>query len=422
MDKTGGDTNHQMSRIPLVCNKDIEPGGSMYFIYRTQYLPLGDYMRSKIKIPENPQFASLIAKAGSDRYDDRYADAAYSYERALAGPGGTEDERLEATVGLGRCYLFLGKISWATECFGTAYKAIKYKISKIDQVNNTSTGYDRHECIISGHEKSALISKANHISSIEMQNLRALREADLDSLKMRTQLSEIENRLVGLHETQKASLLLEKAILLFYLEDYDKALDIAEESYSVAKLHGSDYPRQYHAMMVARYSRKAGNYDRTREVLDDYRVQGSSPYSKVQMWIEQIRLFLEVQPPKIQEAVVVADNISHNLGALTTSRIRTEAFCEMGKSYLSAKMYNKGIDALCQVREISLNDHTDHRRYLLRKGLECLTDCKRISDMDSDVSPKISRQIAQLNDELENAYGSSDPEKTIRDVKRTAGR
>ena len=95
MDKTGGDTNHQMSRIPLVCNKDIEPGGSMYFIYRTQYLPLGDYMRSKIKIPENPQFASLIAKAGSDRYDDRYADAAYSYERALAGPGGTEDERGE---------------------------------------------------------------------------------------------------------------------------------------------------------------------------------------------------------------------------------------------------------------------------------------------------------------------------------------
>jgi tetratricopeptide (TPR) repeat protein len=242
-----------------------------------------------------------------------------------------------------------------------------------------------------------------------MQNLRALREADLNYPKMRIQLREIENRLVTLHETQKASLLLEKAILLFYLEDYNKALDIAEESYSVAKLHGSDYPRQYHAMMVARYSRKAGNHNRTREVLDDYLVQGSSPYSKIQIWIEQIRLFLELQPLKIQEAVVVADNISRNLGALTTSRIRTEAFCEIGKSYLSAKMYNKGIEALCQVREISLNDHTDHRRYLLRKGLECLTDCKRISNMDSDFSPKISHHITQLNNELENAYGSSDP-------------
>jgi tetratricopeptide (TPR) repeat protein len=121
---------------------------------------------------------------------------------------------------------------------------------------------------------------------------------------------------------------------------------------------------------------------------------------------ERLRLLLELKPQKIQEAVEISRNILHLLKGITTTRALVEAYCETGKTYLSAKMYDKSLEALQKVREISLkNTNGYHKKFLLRKGCECYKDCLSIIEANPDSSTShVHQQISRWLGEIQKNY------------------
>jgi tetratricopeptide (TPR) repeat protein len=210
----------------------------------------------------------------------------------------------------------------------------------------------------------------------------------------------------------KAPFLTELAIVYFYQEDFERALDTAEEGYALAKVKPTIIALQYHAMIAARYARNVGNYQRALEILDEienlYRIKNMylSSYSQVQLMTERLRLLYELKPQRIQEAVEISRNILHLLSGISTTRALVEAYCETGKTYLYAKMYDKSLDALKKVQEIGLNNNNGyHKKFLLRKGRECYQDCLTIIKTDPDLSASnIHLQISRWLDEIKRVY------------------
>jgi hypothetical protein len=130
------------------------------------------------------------------------------------------------------------------------------------------------------------------------------------------------------------------------------------------------------------------------------------PFSLVQLLTERLRLLLEFKPQKIQEAIDVSQNLTTLLRRITTKRIRVEAFCEIGRTYLFAKMCDKCLDALQNVHEICLESTNGyHYKYLLRKGEDCYKDCLSIIGNQQDVyPPQMHQQISRWLKEITGVY------------------
>jgi hypothetical protein len=335
---------------------------------------------------ENESFEDLFDQGYSLQRKDAPGDAVYYYERALRAPDAREDQKLSAKRYLARCYIYLGR-NEAT--------------ALLDEVIAASENIDSEE----------MFDFSYHSRYDQILNFRAVMESEPSPEKIQHLLNFIQKDCLDWlckydREYMKAPLLVEMAIAYFYQGNYDLALDTAEESYSLPKYL---IEPQYHALIVARYARKVKNYERALEVLDKSCNEYVSTYSRVQLLTERLRLLLELKPQKIQEAVDISRNLTTLLIGITTKRARIEAFCEMGRTYLCAKMYDKCLDALQNVHEICVkeNEKSYHKKYLARKGSECYADCLSIIKAEPDgYPPQIHQQITRWLSEISKMYSS----------------
>jgi hypothetical protein len=332
---------------------------------------------------ENESFEDLYWQGYSLQRKDAPGDAVYYYERALRAPDARDDQKLSAKRDLARCYIYVGR-NEAT--------------ALLDEVIAATENIDSEEMFDLGY----------HSRYDQVLNFRAIMESEPGPEIIKRHLNFIQKDCLEWlrkydREHMKAPLLVEMAIAYFYQGNYDLALDTAEESYSLKKYL---IEPQYHALIVARYARKVKNYERALEVLDKSCNEYVSTYSRVQLLTERLRLLLELKPQRIQDAVEISRNILHLLSGITTIRALVEAYCETGKTYLCAKMYDKSLETLQKVQEIGLkNNNGYHKKFLLRKGRECYQDCLSIIEADPDSSSShVHHQISRWLDEITRVY------------------
>jgi len=359
---------------------------------------------------ENESFKRLSKKGdeAKEQHDDM-AGAAHYYEQALQQPDGSTAQKLSVRHNLGRSYIFLGKEE-ATAVLNDVIEATE-NIDSIknflDFINMFEIGYrSRYDQVL--NFRAVMESEP---SAVDMKHILTFIKKDCFDW-----LAKYDHRLQAYlectSEEMKAPFLTELAIVYFYQGEFEKALDTAEEGYSLAKEKPTIIALQYHAMIAARYARKVGDYQRSLEILNEienlYRIKDKdmSPYSQVQLLTERLRLLLDLKPQKIQEAVGISQNILHLLGHITTTRALVEAYCETGKTFVCAKMYDKSLDALQKVQEISLkNTNGYHKKFLLRKGFECYKDCLSIIGNQPDVyTPQVHQQISRWLEEITRVY------------------
>ena len=359
---------------------------------------------------ETGSFMELSKKGdeAKEQHDDM-AGAAHYYEWALQRLDGSTAQKLSVKHNLGRSYIFLGKEE-ATVTLNEVIEATE----NIDSIKNI---FDFIEMFEIGY-RSRYDQVLNFRAVMESEP-RAVEKNDILTFIKKdcyNWLAKYDHRLQEYlsytSNDMKAPFLTELAIVYFYQEDFERALDTAEEGYALAKVKPTIIALQYHAMIAARYARNVGNYQRALEILDEienlYRIKNMylSSYSQVQLMTERLRLLYELKPQRIQEAVEISRNILHLLSGISTTRALVEAYCETGKTYLYAKMYDKSLDALKKVQEIGLNNNNGyHKKFLLRKGRECYQDCLTIIKTDPDLSASnIHLQISRWLDEIKRVY------------------
>ena len=359
---------------------------------------------------ETESFMELSKKGdeAKEQHDDM-TGAAHYYERALQRSDGSKAQHLSVRHNLGRSYIFLGK----EEATATLNEVIE-ATENIDSIKNIFDFIEMFEIGYRSRYDQVLNFRAvmeSEPRAVEKNDILAFIKKDCFNW-----LAKYDHRLQEYLECtsddMKAPFLTELAIVYFYQGEFEKALDTAEEGYSLAKEKPTIIALQYHAMIAARYARKVGNYQRALEILDEienlYRVKDKymPPYSQVQLLTERLRLLLELKPQKIQEAVEISQNILHLLNGITTTRALVEAYCETGKTYLCAKKYDKSLATLQKVQEIGLkNTNGYHKKFLLRKGRECYQDCLSIFEADPDSSSHhVHHQISRWLDEITRVY------------------
>jgi len=359
---------------------------------------------------ENESFETLSKKGdyASEQYDDRIG-AAYYYECALQQTDGTIEQKLSVKHYLGECYIFLGKEE-ATVILNELIKATE----NVDSIGNRFTFIEMFDIGYRSRYDQVL-------------NFRAIMESNPNAIEKNAILTFIKKdcfdwltkndcklqRYLGYtSKDMQAPFLTELAIVYFHKGEYERALDTAEEGYSLAKEKTTIIALEYHASIAARFARIIGNYQRALEIhnevqnFDSRKDMDLSPFSLVQLLTERLRLLLELKPQKIQEAIDVSKNLTTLLRRITTKRIRVEAFCEIGRTYLFAKMCDKSLDALQNVHEICLESTNGyHNKYLLRKGEECYKDCLSIIEADPDSAISHAyQQISRWLEEITRVY------------------
>ena len=361
---------------------------------------------------ETESFKELSKKGdeAKEQHDDM-TGAVHYYERALQRSDGSKAQHLSVRHNLGRSYIFLGK----EEATATLNEVIE-ATENIDSIKNIFDFIEMFEIGYRSRYDQVLNFRAvmeSEPRAVEKNDILAFIKKDCFNWLAKYD-GRLQEYLECTSDDMKAPFLTELAIVYFYQGEFEKALDTAEEGYSLAKEKPTIIALQYHAMIAARYARNAGNYQRALEILDEienlYRVKDKymSPYSQVQLLTERLRLLLELKPQKIQEAVEISRNIVHLLNGITTTRALVEAYCETGKTYVYAKMYDKSFDALQKVREISLkNTNGYHKKFLLRKGCECYKDCLSIIEANPDSSTShVYQQISRWLGEIQKNYFS----------------
>jgi hypothetical protein len=213
------------------------------------------------------------------------------------------------------------------------------------------------------------------LSYNQIQQLRLIQQ----SLGTKTEVANINKRLeliaeglawlraIGREEWRHA-LLLERAEALDDAGDLERALDTAEEAYSIAQETptGPGYVWELHAQQVASLARRCGHPERALQVLDDIAGNYEFPDAEVRMLGERVRVLRAFDPPRLAEAINVARRLARLSQEIQAPLDTLLAHVEIADCAIAAQSFAEALEALRMVRQIALNDTSFERPCLLR--------------------------------------------------------
>jgi HSP90 family molecular chaperone len=338
---------------------------------------------------ENEDFDDLYHQARGLYEASRFADAAVLYERALQAHGGTEENRLRAKFWLGDCFRMLGRYTEALAHYDEVYMAAR----------------DRDEFL------------TYYSYSFQIMVLRLIQETEgsneyYDNLTRRLEL--IKEGLRWLQnigrEKWRHTLLYEQAFALASLGETERALDAAEEAYSVNKMFssGPGYYLGVYATQVAMYSRLLGQYERGLQVLDEVEGSNMASCTGVQVLTEHIRLLRAGKPQQLVKALDAAQRVVRLVEEIQRPRIKLFANAELAYSAIAACSFVEAFDALRMVYRIALKDETFDRPFLLREAQSTLRKTRKaLYRKDDEAARKLYRTVPKWLKETKKALETS---------------
>jgi tetratricopeptide (TPR) repeat protein len=218
------------------------------------------------------------------------------------------------------------------------------------------------------------------------------------------------------HDRDRHCILLDKARVLGKMGNNEKAFDIAEEAYDEKKSYDGGYYSGYYIKVVAKYARLQGLPDRARQILKEFREEQADPHTKVQVLIEWLRLFLEMTPPNIPEAVATAKKMHYLTNTIQSPLNKLVAHGEMGLVYIRAGLLSDALAVFHVVRDSAVLDEQNHQRLLLIRAQEYMTCAGNLLIQDTTpVADNLKTHLSEFSKEIElQMHESVDAKKTWR--------
>lgn len=226
-----------------------------------------------------------LYEAGEVSYDhSRFADAAGFYHQAMNAPHITEELQVQAKYSYASSLFVAGIYEEAIAHFSELYVA--YKDNKMyQQIANRS-----YQGIIHVSIYLHCIGR----STYSLQKLKTLINRGL------AWLSDTDN------QKWCHTLLLDLAEIYYYLGEFQRALDTAEEAYLQKKQYGGGYYQGTYIHTIARISRVMNELQRSEEVLSEANPSRNDPYTIMRVDMEHLLLLMEQQPLQKIQAFEIA--------------------------------------------------------------------------------------------------------------------
>jgi tetratricopeptide (TPR) repeat protein len=325
-------------------------------------------------------FSEVYSKAFQNYDQSRFVDAATLFMQASNIPGITESENLLARRWLGASYYITGRYSEA--------------VSQFDEILKTCKHDERYYVL------------ACDTFQFQIHTFVAIADIIRTKEKYEQVLCEIEKVLTWMkdvrHDRDRHCILLDKARVFGKMGNIEKAFDIAEEAYAEKKLFHGGYYSGYYIKVVAKYARLQGYPDRALQVLNEFHEERADPHTRVQVLIEWLRLFLEMTPLNISEAVATAKKMHFLMKNIQSPLNKLVAHGEMGLAYMRAGLFIDALAVFQVVRDSAVLDEQNHQRLLLIRAQDYMTCAGNLINQDTTpVADNLKTHLSDFSKEIE---------------------